>query len=126
MKKRPKILVAEDDPLVRKTFVRLLKGESYQVRSAENCRSALAELEKQSFDLVLTDIRLGDGNGIEVLERAKKNNPDGVVFMITGYASLDSMKKAMRKGAEDYIVKPIDMSLLLLKIKNALERRETG
>jgi len=122
MKRRPKILIVEDDPLVRKTFARLMEEENYQVHCAENCRPALEELERERFDLVLTDIRLGDGDGIEVLECAKKTNPGGIVFMITGYASLDSMKKAMRKGAEDYIVKPIDMNLLMIKVKNVLER----
>ena len=125
VKKRPKILIVEDDALVRRTFSRLMEEENYQVHCAENCQPALAELERECFDLVLTDIRLGDGNGIEVLEYAKKVNPSGIVFMITGYASLDSMKEAMRKGAEDYIIKPIDMNLLLIKIRNVLERRET-
>ena len=113
----------EDDALVRRTFSRLMEEENYQVHCTENCQPALTELERERFDLVLTDIRLGDGNGIEVLEYAKKVNPSGIVFMITGYASLDSMKEAMRKGAEDYIIKPIDMNLLLIKIKNVLERR---
>lgn len=125
MQKKPKILIVEDDPLVRRTFARLMEEENYEVYCAENCRPALEKIQQERFDLVLTDIRLGDGDGIEVLEFSKKNNPDGIVFMITGYASLDSMKEAMRKGAEDYIIKPIDMNLLLVKIKNVLDRRET-
>ena len=126
MVKKLIILIVEDDPLVRRTFARLMEEENYEVFCAASCQPALEILKQESFDLVLTDIRLGDGDGIDVLECSKKHNPDGIVFMITGYASIDSMKEAMRKGAADYIVKPIDMNLLLVKIMNVLDRRESS
>lgn len=117
----PKILVVEDDPLVRQSFVRMIEEERYQVFSAASCTEGLENLERDRFDLVLTDIRLGDGTGENILERAKKIDPGVIVFMITGYSSIASMKSAMKKGAADYIVKPVDMDLLILKIRSVLE-----
>lgn len=123
MSTRRKILVVEDDPLVRQSFVRLIEEERYEVHSAGSCREGLAVIEEGRFDLILTDIRLGDDNGLKILARAKKLDPTVVVFMITGFSSMDSMKRALRKGAEDYIVKPVDTELLLMKIRNVLERQ---
>ncbi|MCE5271296.1 response regulator [bacterium] len=118
-----RILVVEDDPLVRQSFVRLIAEEHYEVHSAGSCREGLVMIKENRFDLILTDIRLGDDNGLKILAQAKKLDPRVVVFMITGFSSMDSMKRAMRKGAEDYIVKPVDTELLLMKIKNVLERQ---
>ncbi len=115
------ILVVEDDPLVRQSFVRLIEEEQYEVQSAGSCREGLSVIDKRDFDLILTDIRLGDDSGMKILTRAKKKNPRIIVFMITGFSSVDSMKQALRKGAADYIVKPVDTELLLMKIKNVLE-----
>jgi DNA-binding NtrC family response regulator len=120
---RRSILVVEDDPLVRQSFVRLIEEEQYEVQSASSCREGLSVIDKRDFDLILTDIRLGDDSGIKILTRAKKKNPRIIVFMITGFSSVDSMKQALRKGAADYIVKPVDNELLLMKIKNVLERQ---
>ena len=117
-----RILVVEDDTLVRRSFVRMMEVEKYQVYGAASCAEGLKKLHRSRFDLILTDIRLGDESGMKILERAKKINPNIIVFMVTGYSSLESMKKAMKNGASDYIVKPVDMDLLLLKIKTALER----
>lgn len=117
------ILVVEDDPLVRQSFVRLIEEEQYEVQSAGSCREGLSVIDKNNFDLILTDIRLGDDSGMKILTRAKKKDPRIIVFMITGFSSMDSMKQALRKGAADYIVKPVDTELLLMKIKNVLERQ---
>ena len=123
MTRMSRVLIVEDDGLVRQSFVRMIEEEQdYEVHSAASCAEGLSMVSNNRYDLILTDIRLGDGTGIKVLERAKKADPQVIVFMITGYSSIQSMKEAIQKGAADYIVKPVDMDLLLLKIKSTLER----
>jgi two-component system response regulator PilR (NtrC family) len=119
----PHILVVDDELSMREVLEYMLNKEGYQVTCAENGTNAVALLEKQSFDLLLCDIRLGDISGLDVLRASKKANQDTVVILISAYASTETAVEAMNEGAYDYVPKPFDKDELLQTIAKALDLR---
>jgi two-component system response regulator PilR (NtrC family) len=119
----PHILVVDDELSMREVLEYMLNKEGYQVSCAENGVKAVALLEKQSYDLLLCDIRLGDISGLDVLRASKKANPDTVVILISAYASTETAVEAMNEGAYDYVPKPFDKDELLQTIAKALDLR---
>ncbi len=117
------ILVAEDEVLLRKILVGLFEGEGYRVVTAATGREALDTFASESVDLVVTDIRMPEMEGIELLERIKSVDADALVVMMTAYSSVESAVAALRMGAFDYIVKPFINDDLLQSVRNALRQR---
>ena len=115
------ILVVDDELSMRELLELLLEREGYQVSCAESGKKALSLLGKKHYDLILCDIRLGDINGIDVLENAKQTNPDVVVIMISAYSTTENAVQAMNTGAYDYVPKPFDNAELKETIRNALD-----
>jgi len=103
-----RILVVDDVPAIRYSIGKTLQRIGGQVSTASDAVEALKLIAEQPFDVVLTDIRLPDLNGVELLARIRVQSPDTVVILMTGYASLDTAIDAMRLGAYDYLVKPSD------------------
>jgi DNA-binding NtrC family response regulator len=120
MKIRYHLLVVDDEPTIREG-IKLALGDDYRVTSFANAEDALASLEKASPDLVLLDIGLPGMDGIEALAQIKRYNPHILVIMITAYEDFDSVIRSMKRGAHDYVVKPLQMDQLELTIGNALE-----
>ncbi len=119
----PHILIVEDDPVFC-TFLRtLLIPRGYALQTTDSGRQAVHLLSGNSTDLVLLDFGLPDMDGIEVLDQLRKRNAHTPVIIITGKASVDSATKALRKGAYDYLEKPIRPKKLLKKIENALTQK---
>ncbi len=116
-----KILVVDDERSMVGFLDVLLTGEGYDVLTARNGRQALKSIEKNDFDLVLTDMKLGDLNGIDVLKAAKEKNADIIVIMISAYSSTENAVEAMNAGAYDFVPKPFDNDELRQTIKRALE-----
>ena len=119
----PHILVVDDELSMREVLEYMLNREGYQVTCAENGQNAIALLEKQNFDLLLCDIKLGDISGLDVLRASKKANQDTVVILISAYASTETAVEAMNEGAYDYVPKPFDKDELLQTIAKALDLR---
>ncbi len=117
------ILVVDDEQGVLSTMQAILKMEGYEVQGVASGREALAIVRKQSFDLILTDLRLGSDDGLDILAELRKLAPDTVAIVLTGYASLESAIEAMRQGAYDYLAKPTDVEELKLTVARALERQ---
>ncbi len=117
------ILVVDDELSMREFLNFMLTREGYKVSCAENGQAAVSMIEKKRYDLLLTDIRLGDLSGLDVLRAAKKQNPDTVVIMISAYASAETAVEAMNEGAYDYLPKPFDNNELKQTIAKALELR---
>jgi len=115
------ILVVDDELSMREVLEYMLNKEGYQVTCAENGAGAIEMLEKQHFDLLLCDIKLGDMSGLEVLRGSKKTNPETVVILISAYASTETAVEAMNVGAYDYVPKPFDKDELLQTISKALD-----
>ena len=102
----------------------VLRREGYDVTLAENGRAAIEQLERSRFDLLVSDIKMPDMTGVDVLRAAKRLDPDILGIMITAFASADTAIEAMRLGAHDYLSKPFDVDELKMKVRNALEQRQ--
>jgi DNA-binding response OmpR family regulator len=121
---RGRILVAEDEEAVRVTLGALLSDRGYEVTLASAAADALLHVQRTEFDLVLTDLCLGDGDGMRILEELRARWPETVGLVLTGYASIESAVEALRKGAYDYLCKPCPPDELLGTVARGLERRE--
>ncbi|MDP2105129.1 MAG: sigma-54 dependent transcriptional regulator, partial [Desulfobulbaceae bacterium] len=115
-----KILVVDDEQGVRVDLFQALIGQGMTVSVAEDGRMALEMLGRDSVDLVITDIKMPDLDGIEVLKQAKISNPALPVVIMTGFATVDSAIAAMKLGAFDYILKPFPMEVMLETVGRAL------
>ena len=118
-----KILVVDDELSVATTIKAVLELDGSEVTAVTSGKDALAQLREHEFDVVLTDLRLDDLDGIEILRETQKLWPDTVAIMLTGYASLESAVSALRSGAYDYLIKPSDVDELRATIDRAIERR---
>jgi two-component system response regulator PilR (NtrC family) len=119
----PRILVADDERSMRELLAIVLKREGYEVVLAENGRMAIAALERGPFDLLISDIKMPDMSGVEVLRAAKQIDADILGIMITAFASTETAIEAMRLGACDYLSKPFDIDLLKMKVREKVENR---
>ncbi|MEJ2685495.1 MAG: sigma-54 dependent transcriptional regulator [Candidatus Sulfobium sp.] len=117
------ILIIDDEEIIRTSCERILKPEGYAVRTAKSGTEGLQALDFSSFDLVLTDLKLPDIDGIEVLVRIREKWPDTRVIIMTGYGTVQSAVRAMKAGVFDYIEKPFSPEDLLALVKRALERK---
>lgn len=117
------ILIVDDETIARENLTHILQKEGYITADAPNGRNALEKLEKEEFDLVLTDLKMDQMDGLELLERVKSDYPDTEVIIITGYATVSSAVDAMQRGAYHYIAKPFNFNELRILVKRALEKR---
>ena len=122
-RRHTRILVADDERSIRELLAIVLKREGYDVLLAENGRTAIAALEKEPIDLLISDIKMPDMSGVEVLRAAKRIDPDVLGIMITAFASTETAVEAMRLGACDYLSKPFDIDLLKMKVREKVENR---
>jgi len=118
-----KLLVVDDEQSVATTIKAILELDGNEVSAVTSGKEALDLLREREFDVVLTDLRLDDLDGIEILRETQKLWPDTVSIMLTGYASLESAVTALRSGAYDYLIKPSDVDELRATVGRALERR---
>ena len=121
--KKSHILVVDDELSMRELLELMLNREGYQVTCAEDGRKAIRLLEKNQYDLLLCDIKLGDISGLDVLRASKKSSQDTVVILISAYASTETAVEAMNEGAYDYVPKPFDKDELLQTVAKALDIR---
>jgi two-component system response regulator HydG len=117
------ILVVDDDQGHRTMLKTLLRGWGYEIQLADDGETAVAAVEQEAFDLVLMDIRMVRMSGIEALERIKAMNPAIPVIIMTAYGDVETAVEAVRKGAYDYLQKPLDFEGLRLKMERAMEHR---
>jgi len=118
---KPRILIVDDEPSMRDMLRIVLRRDGFDVLLAANGAEAIATLENERVDLLLSDIRMPDVGGVDVLRAAKALNRDIIAFMMTAFASTDSAVEAMRLGAVDYFTKPFNMDELRLKVRQHLE-----
>ena len=118
-----KILVVDDQRNMRTTLAMMLRGGGHEVEEASDGAGGMDQGAKGAFDVVLTDLRLGQADGIDVLRAVKDVQPMTEVIVMTAYGTIESAVEAMRLGAFDYIQKPFTEQELLVKIERALERR---
>jgi DNA-binding NtrC family response regulator len=117
------LLIIEDDRNARRGLVRAFEKAGYTVVQAATAQEALKALKEKRFDVVLSDIVLPDGDGLELLKTVKESAPDTVVVMMTAFGNVRRAVKAMKVGAYDFIEKPVDLEKLRLVVKRALSER---
>ena len=122
-RRRPRILVADDERSMRELLAIVLRREGYDVLLAENGREAIALIEKEPIDLLISDIKMPDVSGVDVLRVAKRIDQDILGIMITAFASTETAVEAMRLGACDYLSKPFDIEVLKMKVRKDDERK---
>ncbi|RJQ47135.1 MAG: sigma-54-dependent Fis family transcriptional regulator [Nitrospiraceae bacterium] len=118
------ILVAEDEEITLNNIIETLKEEGFEVTGAKDGNEAMQKIDSAYFDILVTDIKMPGMSGIELLDKIKEKNPETEVIIITGFGSIGSAVKAMKKGAYDYITKPFDLDELLLRINKIHEQKQ--
>jgi putative two-component system response regulator len=118
-----RILIVDDEELICRLLAQRLTSEGYSCVTANNGREALSHFYKNTFSLIISDIKMPEMDGIELLKRVKGLNPNMMVIMVTAYPEIDMAVEAMRMGAYDFIIKPADLDLILLSVKKALEKK---
>lgn len=119
-----KILVVDDEEIIRDSISYILESEGYEVDKAENGKVAYDKIKEKQFDLVITDIEMPAMKGTELLEKTKLLAPQTAVIIITAFGSLDTAITALRNGASDYILKPVEFDELLIKVKKLFEVKD--
>lgn len=117
-----KILVIDDERSIRNTLKDILEYEKYSVDLAEDGMKGIEKVKGNSFDVILCDIKMPGMDGIEVLDQLVQLSPDTPVVMISGHGNIDTAVESIKKGAFDYIEKPLDLNRLLITIKNAMDK----
>jgi two-component system response regulator PilR (NtrC family) len=119
-----KVLVVDDEKIIRESLSYILKKEGYEVEEAENGKVAYNILRERSFDLVITDLEMPEMKGTELLEEIRKLNIQTSTVIITAYGSLETAISALRNGASDYILKPVEFDELLIKVKKLFDMKD--
>ena len=118
-----RVLIVDDEEPLAEGCRRVLSEQGFEVTVALTGQEALAKIAEQTFDVVLLDLRLGDFDGITILEKIRAEKPETDVVIITGYASIQTATEALRQGASDYLEKPFDPERLVGAIENIMKRR---
>ena len=117
------ILVIDDDKIILDSLCEFLTLEGFRTSGAENLKGALAKLEQEYYNLVITDVNLPDGDGLGLLDVIRENHPQTVTIVITGYGSIESAVKAIKQGAYEYLTKPIIDDELRLTVEKAIKQQ---
>jgi DNA-binding NtrC family response regulator len=117
-----KILIVDDEKSIRKSLREILEFEKYKVDEAEDGMSALSMATAENYDLLLCDIKMPKLDGMELLNKLNDQEVDSPIVMMSGHGTIDTAVEAVKKGAYDFLAKPIDLNRLLVSVRNAIER----
>ena len=117
-----KILIIDDERSIRRTLKEILQYEGYKVDEAADGMQGMVKIKTETYDVVFCDIKMPKMNGLEVLEHAIKLKPDLPIVMISGHGTMETAVEAVKKGAFDFIAKPLDLNRLLITVRNALDK----
>lgn len=117
------ILVIDDEESMRAGCIQTLAENGYRVQAVENGHMGLERIAKESFDVILLDLKMPGIPGMEVLKKLKENDPNSVVIIITAYGTIDSAVEAMKRGAYDFLIKPFTPETLNSIVKRAVDSR---
>ncbi len=123
METKASILVVDDDPSIRKVLAAILEEKGYIVETADTGKKGIAKSKTKFYNMALIDIRLPDMEGTELLTKMKQTVPKMIRVIVTGYPSLQNAVDALNRGADAYIIKPLDIDQALSVIENLLEKQ---
>src|SRR3954471_17802448 len=119
-----KILVIDDEKAIRRSIKEILEFEKHKVEEAEEGQMALNMALKNEYDIILSDIKMPKLDGIELLQKLIENNITSTIIIMSGHGNIETAVDAVKKGAYDYLAKPIDLNRLLVSVRNAMEKNE--
>lgn len=117
------ILIADDEQEIRESLSLVLEEEGYQCTRAQNGEEAIQAIKEHTFDIIITDLKMPGADGIDVLKAALKYSSETLTIIITAHASVETAIQALRKGAADYILKPLDFDEVILRIENLIKQK---
>jgi len=117
------VLVVDDEATLRESILTVLRDEGYAAEGASSVAEAIRQVDSRSWDMVISDLRLPDGDGIGILSHIRSVSPESLVLIITAFASIDTAISALRLGAVDYLVKPLEFDDLLIKLQRLADYR---
>jgi two-component system, NtrC family, nitrogen regulation response regulator NtrX len=117
-----RILIVDDEAVIRRTFKSILETENYDVDEAADGVECLAKVKQKAYDVIFLDIRMPRMDGMEALEKIQNISPESSVIMISGHGNIETAIESVRKGAFDYLAKPLDLNRIHVTIRNALDR----
>lgn len=120
----PRILITDDERSIRQALKEILEYEKYEIDLAEDGEEAFGLIQKNEYDLILSDIKMPKLDGLGLLEKVKAIKPEQSFILITGHGDVETAVSAIQNGAYDFIQKPLDLNRLLVTVKNALENKE--
>ncbi|HEY6161332.1 MAG TPA: sigma-54 dependent transcriptional regulator [Bacteroidia bacterium] len=118
----PRILIIDDEKSIRKTLREILEYEDFKVDEAADGAEGLAVMQKEKYDIILCDIKMPKVDGMEVLDKVIEGAADAPIVMISGHGNIETAVEAVKKGAYDFIAKPLDLNRLLVTIRNAMDK----
>lgn len=118
-----RVLIVDDERAIRNSLKEILTDEGYDADIAEDGASAISKVEKEKFDVIFCDIKMPGMDGIEVLDKLVEMGVDAAVVMISGHGDIDTAVECIKKGAFDFVQKPLDLNRILITVKNASERQ---
>ena len=118
-----KILIVDDDRIIQDSVSKLLSRQGFQTRAVRSIKDAITELQKTRYCLVITEVRLADGNGFELLDAIRKDYPQMVCLIITAHGTIENAVQAIKKGAFDYLTKPIIDDELRMAVERAIKQQ---
>jgi len=118
----PKILIVDDEKAIRRTLKEILEYEQYEIEEAEDGEIGLEKIEKNSYDVVILDVKMPKKDGLEVLIEMQQKGIDTPVIVLSGHGNIETAVEAVKKGAFDYIPKPPDLNRLLITVRNAMDK----
>jgi len=121
-----RILIVDDEQIIRESLSFVLKKEGYAVDEASNGIEAIEKQEAEPYDLVVTDIEMPGLRGIDLLDKISKRTPETLVVVVTAFGSLETAIAALRRGAYDYVLKPVDFDDMLHRVRKLLDHRRLG
>ena len=117
-------MIVDDERAIRNSLSEILSDEGYNVEVAEDGPTAIEMAEKERYDVIFCDIKMPNMEGTEVLEKLRKDGIDSAIIMISGHGDIETAVECIKKGAFDFIQKPLDLNRILITIKNATERTQ--
>lgn len=117
-----KVLIVDDERAIRNSFKEIVTDEGYEADTAENGLEALSMLENSHYDIVFCDIKMPEMDGLELLDKINEKGIDSAIIMISGHGDIDTAVECIKKGAYDFIQKPLDLNRILITIKNASDK----
>lgn len=123
---KKKILIVDDDRTILTSFSEILQSKGYSIETAESGTEAISKTDKDFFNLVLLDIKLPDMEGIDLLNSIRETSPRMMKIVVSGYASLENSVAALNRGADAYLIKPVDPEELVRIVGEKLKKQENA